>query len=137
VELADPCDTPPALTIKHLYVALLKIIQTSIADIDEQDRTKETLRKVEKSAAGDQGILNNDIFMATVLWLTYMDPHHCPDAYKADEIEVASKLIDWAACTTICREDLDAKIEKLKFLKSENAATVKTLRSGNLSIQWC
>lgn len=122
VQLADPCDTLPSLTIKHLYVALLKIIQTDITDQDIQDRMKETLRLVEKSASGNEIILT-----ATIEWLTYMDPKHPP---PSDETSVASQLIDWATATTVCRDELDANIEKLKLLKSENATTMKTLRSG-------
>ena len=73
VQLADPCDTLPSLTIKHLYVALLKIIQTDITDQDIQDQMKETLRLVEKSASGNENILT-----ATIEWLTYMDSKHPP-----------------------------------------------------------
>ncbi len=123
IQLAEPCDTPPSLTLKHLYVALLKIIQADIADKDIQDRMKETLRLVEKSASGNENILT-----ATIEWLTYMDPKHPP---PSDGIGVASQLIDWAAATTVCRDELDANIEKLKLLKSETASTMKTLRTRN------
>ena len=121
-QLADPCDTPPSLTMKHLYVALLKIIQTDVVDQEIQDQMRETLRLVEKSASGNENILT-----AIIEWLTYMDPKHLP---PSDEIGVASQLIDWATATTVCRDELDANIEKLKLLKSENTTATKTLRSG-------
>lgn len=124
VQLADPCDSPPSLTIKHLYIALLKIIQTDISEKEEQDRMRETLRKIEKSPAG-----NGNIITTTVEWLRYMDSKNIVSE-DVDEIGVASRLIDWAVTTTICREDLDSNVEKLKILKSENTATIKTLRSG-------
>ena len=123
VHLAEPCDTPPSLSIKHLYVALLKIVQADITDEDIQDQMKETLRLVEKSASGNENILT-----ATIEWLTYMDPKHPP---PSDGIGVASQLIDWAAATTVCRDELDANIEELKLLKSETAGTMKTLRTRN------
>ena len=123
VHLADACDTPPALTIKHLYAALLKIIQVDITAQDEAERMKHTLRQVEKSPAGHENIL-----VAVMEWLTHMDSKHCPSA--DDEIAVACKLIDWAISTSVCRDQLDANIEKLKTLKSENTAAVKALRSG-------
>src|SRR5205814_8735421 len=60
VQLSDPRDSPPSLTIKHLYVALLKIIQVDVVENDEKDRIKETIRRVEKSAAGNKIILEAD-----------------------------------------------------------------------------
>jgi hypothetical protein len=56
-----------------------------------------------------------------------MDPKNPP---QSDEIGVASQLIDWATATTVCRDELDVNIEKLKLLKSEHNTTMKTLRSG-------
>jgi hypothetical protein len=105
-------------------VSILKIIQTDIMDKEEQDRMKDTLRQVEKSPAGSETVLS-----ATIDWLTYMDTKHPPRS--DDEIIVASKLIDWAVGTTVCRQDLEANLEKLKTLKSESSAEIKTLRSGN------
>lgn len=104
--------------MKHLYVALLKIIQVDIP-AQEEERMKQTLKLVEKSPAGHENILK-----AVVEWLT-MDPKHIP---KADEAAAASKLIDRAIGTSVCRDELDAQIEKLKTLKSENSATAKALR---------
>ena len=120
--LADPCDSPPALTIKHLFIALLKIIQTNIINEEEQSHLKDTIRQIEKSAAGDEKILT-----AVVEWLRYVDTKKTPEN---DEMGVACILIDWAIGTALCRDELDADLEKLKALKSENAATLKTLRSG-------
>jgi hypothetical protein len=127
VLLADPCESYPSLTIKHLFAALFKIIQTSI-DKDEQDYMKETLKKIEKSSAG------HEIILATAKeWLVHMDDKTTlpPDTGSPEEeMSVASKLIDWAIGTATCRDDLDSNIEKLKSLKSENTATGKQLRTG-------
>jgi hypothetical protein len=101
----------------------LKIIQIDLDEKEEQERMRDTIRQVEKSTSGDENIL-----AATIQWLKYMDPKY--SAAEADEIGVASKLIDWAVGTSICRDELDSNIEKLKALKSENLATLKTLRSG-------
>jgi hypothetical protein len=128
VRLTDPCESPSPLTMKHLYVALLKIIQTDVIVKEDQDRMKETIRKIEKSAAG-----NENIITATIEWLTYMDPKH-PPSTSDNEIAIACRLIDWAIGTTICREDLESNIEKLRILKSENANTLKTLRTGNFPL---
>src|SRR5271156_4635881 len=68
VQLSDPYETLPALTIKHLYVGLLKIIQNDLSEKEEQERMKETIRTVEKSASGHENIL-----AATKEWLRYMD----------------------------------------------------------------
>lgn len=121
--MADPCDTPPSLTIRHLYAALLKIIQSDLTEKDDQERMKQTLKRVEKSGAGSENVLG-----ATVEWLNEMDPKH--PISGDDEIVVACKLIDWAVATTVCREEMDANVEKLRTLKSENLAAVKTLKAG-------
>jgi hypothetical protein len=121
--LADPCDLPPSLTIKHLYVALLKIIQSDLTVKEDQERMKDTLKRVEKSVAGSENIL-----AAATEWLNEMDKNH--PVQETDEITVASKLIDWAVGTTVCREEIDANVEKLKTLKAENLAAVKTLKTG-------
>jgi hypothetical protein len=123
VQLSDPCETPPPLTIKHLYMALLKIIQTGLAEKEEQERMKETIRTIEKCASGHENIL-----ATTREWLKYMDPKHPPR--EGDEIFVASKLIDWALCTTVCRDELETNVETLKTLQKENLAAQKTLRTG-------
>jgi hypothetical protein len=124
VQLGDLCDSPPPLTIKHLFLGLFKIIQLHLTDNDEQDRLKDTLRQIEKSPAGSENILN-----AAIQWLGYMDNKY--SSPENDEMDVACGLIDWAICTTICRDELDADIEKLKTLKAENTAALKTLRTGN------
>jgi hypothetical protein len=121
--MADPCDTPPSLTIKHLYAALLKIIQSDLTSKDDQERMKETLKRVEKSGSGSENVL-----AATVEWLNEMDAKH--PVSEDDEIVVACKLIDWAVGTTVCREEIDANVEKLKTLKSDNLAAVKTMKAG-------
>jgi hypothetical protein len=126
VQLSDPCETPPAITIKHLYIALLKIIQTDLAETEEQDRMKETIRTIEKCASGHENIL-----AAATEWLKYMDPKHLPA--EDNEIAVASKLVDWASCTSTCREEFDNNIEALKTLQKENLATVKTIKTGKPS----
>ena len=123
VTLADPCDALPSLTIKHLYVALLKIIQTDITNRDEQNRIKDTLRQIEKSPAG-----SDSIFTAALEWLDYMDST-CPPP-DGNQVAVASKMIDWAIGTIVCRDELDIDFEKLKTLKSENTAAIKKLKSG-------
>jgi hypothetical protein len=124
VQLSDPYEKPPALTIKHLYVALLKIIQNDLSENGEQERMKETIRAVEKSASGHENIL-----AAAIEWLKFMDPKHPPQD-DDDEIAVASKLIGWAICTSTCRDELDKNIEALKTLQKENLATVKTMKTG-------
>jgi len=126
VQLSDPCETPPALTIKHFYIALLKIIQTGLAEEEVQERMKETIRTIEKCASGHENIL-----AATREWLMYMDPKHPPA--EGDEILVASKLIDLALCTSVCRDELDNNVEALKTLQKENLATQKTLRTGTFA----
>lgn len=123
--LSDPCDTPPAPTVKHLYIALFKIIQTGVTGREEIIQTKETLQKIEKSkAASDQ------FLVAAVEWLDYMDQRNHSLDVEANEIGIASKLIDWAVTTPMCREDLDINIEKLKTLKSETTATLRKLKIG-------
>jgi len=123
VQLSDPCETPPPLTVKHLYIALLKIIQMDIAEKEEQERMRETIRAIEKCASGHENIL-----AIAKEWLRYMDPKHPP--VEGDEILVASKLIDWALCTSVCRDELDQNVEALKTLQKDNVSTVKTLRTG-------
>ena len=91
------------------------------------DRMKETLRRVEKSAAGNENIL-----AATIEWLKHMDSKHCT---PSNELGVATNLIDWAISTTLCRGELNGELEKLKTLKSETTASMKTLRSGKC-IYW-
>jgi hypothetical protein len=123
--LADPCDTPPALTIKHLYIALFRIIQTGLTGREEIIQTKEILRKIEKSRADDDQLL-----AAAIQWLAYMDQRNPPSDMEAQETGIASKLIDWAVTTPLCREELDSNIEKLKTLKSETTATLRKLKIG-------
>lgn len=82
---------------------------------------KDTLKKIEKSPAGHENVL-----AATVEWLTAMG-----DTYiQETEMEIACKLIDWAAGTTVCRDDMESDIEKLRILKSENVTAIKALRTG-------
>jgi hypothetical protein len=128
--LADPCDLPPSLTIRHLYAALLKIIQSDLTVKEDQERMTETLKRVEKSGGDIEKIL-----AAAIEWLNEMDKSH--PMSEVDEITVASKLIDWAVGTTICREEIEANVEKLKTLKAENVAAVKTLKTGTLHSMCC
>ena len=104
-------------------MALLKIIQTGLVEKEEQERMKETIRTIEKCASGHENIL-----AATREWLKYMDPKHPPR--EDDEIFVASKLIDWALCTAVCRDELETNVETLKTLQKETLAEQKTLRIG-------
>jgi hypothetical protein len=104
-------------------VGLLKIIQSDLTQKEDQERMKETLRRVEKSIAGSENIL-----AATIEWLNEMDKNH--PVSGGDEIIVASKLIDWAVGTTVCREEIEANVGKLKTLKAENLAALKTLKTG-------
>jgi hypothetical protein len=110
--------------MKHLFAALLKIIQVDLTEKDELDLMKETLKKVEKSTAGHKNIL-----LATRDWLATMGDKLVPET----EMEVACRLIDWAVGTSVCRNEMDSDIEKLKTLKSENVTAIKTLRTGTLS----
>lgn len=110
--------------MKHLFAALLKIIQVDLTEKDELELMKETLKKVEKSAAGHENIL-----LATRDWLATMGDKLASET----EMEVACKLIDWAIGTSVCRNEMDSDIEKLKTLKSENIAAIKALRTGTLS----
>jgi uncharacterized membrane protein YkvA (DUF1232 family) len=124
--LADPCDTPPALPMKHLFTALFRIIQTDLENRDEQDHTRETIRKVEKAASGADVIRES-----VVEWLTFMDPKVMARVEgEVDDLVLASMLIDWAVSSKSCREEMDANIESLRVLKTENTQSVKTLRSG-------
>lgn len=110
--------------MKHLFAALFKIIQVDLTEKDELELMKETLKKVEKSTAGHENIL-----LATRDWLATMGDKLVPET----EMEVACKLIDWAVGTSVCRNEMESDIEKLKPLKSENVAALKTLRTGTLS----
>jgi hypothetical protein len=121
---------PPSLPIKHLFVGLLKIIQSDLTQKEDQERMTETLRRVEKSVAGSENIL-----AATIEWLNEMDKIH--PVSGSDEITVASKLIDWAVGTTVCREEIEANVEKLKSLKAENLAALKTLKTGTFQSKCC
>jgi|SRR5271156_1936034 len=122
VQLADPCEQIPALTLRHLYTSLLKMIQLDIVEQEEQSMMKETLRKVEKSSSGSEISLN-----AIVEWLQFMDPKH---DVPNNEIRIACKLIDWAIGTFTCRSELETNVEKLKTIKSDHAANIKTLKTG-------
>src|ERR1700737_1318820 len=111
VLLADPCESCPSLTMKHLFAALFKIIQTSIVDKNDQDYMKEKLKKIEKSSAGHEIIL-----VTAKEWLVHMDDKTTlppSTGSPEEEMSVASKLIDWAIGTATCRDDLDSNIEKL------------------------
>jgi hypothetical protein len=121
VSLGDPCDIPSSLAIKHLLAALLKIIQVDLTENDEKELMKETLKKVEKTSAGNENILST-----TRDWLATMGDKIVPET----DMEVACKLIDWAVGTSVCRTEMDSDIEKLRLLKSENTAAMKTLRTG-------
>lgn len=98
------------------------MIQLDIVEQEEQSMMKETLRKVEKSSSGSEISLN-----AIIEWLQFMDPKH---EVPQTEVGVACKLIDWAIGTFTCRAELDANVEKLKTLKSDHAANIKTLKTG-------
>jgi hypothetical protein len=130
IQLADPCDTPPALTIKHLFAALFRIVQADFKNKDDQDLIKETIRKIEKSAAG-----NKVIKEAVMEWLAYMDPKVMSQlegkGKEADDIHLAAILIDWAISSTTCRNEMETNLETLRILKNENTASLKTLRTGS------
>lgn len=111
--------------MKHLFVALLKIIQVDLTEKDDQEVMKETLRKVEKSTAGHENVL-----IATKEWLATMGDKLVPDT----EMQIACKLIDWAVGTSVCRNDMESDIEKLRILKSETTAAMKTLRTGKFPL---
>ena len=121
ISLGDPCDIPSSLATKHLFVALLKIIQVDLTEKDEQELMKETLKKIEKASAGHENVL-----AATMEWLGTMGDKYVPET----EMEVACSLIDWAVGTSVCRDDMESDVEKLRILKSENAAAIKALRTG-------
>lgn len=102
-------------------MALLKIIQVDLTEKDDQERMKDTLKKIEKSPAGHENVL-----AATMEWLGTMGNKKVPET----EIKVACTLIDWAVGTSVCRDDMESDVEKLRILKSENAAAIKALRTG-------
>jgi hypothetical protein len=120
--LAEPCDAIPELTQKHLFLALLKIIQCDV--YEKGNSINETIRMVEKSAAGSDVILQ-----AITFWLRDMDPKSVVEEWD----EVACGLIDWAIITRTCREEMEFDQEKLKGLKGEYTTKVKQLRLGNWS----
>jgi len=117
--------------MKHLFAALFRIIQVDLTNKDEQDRIKETIRIIEKSAAGSKVIQEsvND-------WLVFMDEKFMSQLdgeREVDDVFLGAILIDWAVSSVTCREEMEVNIESLRVLKSENAATLKTLRIGSPS----
>jgi len=130
-QLADPCDTPPALTMKHLFAALFRIIQVDLTNKDEQDRIKEMIRVIEKSAAGSKVIQES-----VIEWLSFMDGKvmsQIDGEGEVDDVFLAAILVDWAVSSATCREEMEANLESLRVVKIENAAALKTLRTGSLS----
>jgi hypothetical protein len=105
--------------MKHLFLALMKILQCDVVSKEQANRVKESIRKIEKSSAGDENIL-----VVVREWLE--NDTHLPE--DANDLVIASHLINSAAMTSVCREDLEANFEKLKSLKFEHTAYVKQLR---------
>jgi hypothetical protein len=108
--------------MKHLFLALMRIVQCDVTMKDRAAVIKEIIRKIEKSPAGEEGII-----LAAKEWLGTVDSRN---ADEIDEITTASRLIDHAITTTTCRAELDVNLEKLKTLKSEHTAALKSLRQS-------
>ena len=77
---------------------------------------------MEKSPAGDEMIP-----FAAKEWLSHIDSRSTDDA---TDLMIASRLIDHAIMTATCREEMDSNLEKLKSVKTEYTATVKSLRQS-------
>lgn len=115
--------------MKHLFSALFHIIQADLENKDEQDQIKETMRKIDKSAAGSEIIQKS-----VIEWLTFMDPRVMAkiDVKKGvDDMVLATMLIDRAISSATCREEMENNLEALRLLKSANTAAAKALRTGS------
>jgi len=114
--------------MKHLFAALFRIMQVDLTNKDEQDHIKETIRIIEKSAAGSKVIQES-----VIDWLSFMDEKMMSQVDREGEVDdvfLAAILIDWAVSSMTCREEMEVNIESLRVLKSEISATLKTLRTG-------
>jgi hypothetical protein len=83
--MADPCEELSSLTTKHLFVALLKIIQSNISEQDEQNKMRETLKRIEKAPAGTE-----IIFTTAHEWVIQMEGKDVP----ADDISRTPRLVN-------------------------------------------